>query len=155
MNPKLFSVIINTGKTFKGGWEVSTVFWQCFASINIAEKTFLVQSLYMKQLSLISLYIAHTLASNSPDLRFCSIIKAHHTTLSEWLWMWLFIHTEIVIEILRCKVGDWILSHTFFICICCYLSFIIMISISDMLLWLWKTLYKLKLCVIRNSICQV
>ena len=61
LNQKLFSVIINTGKIFKGGWEVWTVFSQCFDCINIAERKFLVQSLYVKQCSLISLYIAHTL----------------------------------------------------------------------------------------------
>ena len=39
---QFFSVIINTGKTFKGGWEDSTVFfWQFFASINISEKKLL------------------------------------------------------------------------------------------------------------------
>ena len=70
MNQKLFSVIINTGKTFKGGWEVSTVFWQCFAIINIAEKKFLVQSLYVKRHSLISSYIAHTLARISCNMFF-------------------------------------------------------------------------------------
>ena len=69
LNQKLFLVIINTGKTFKGGWEVSTVFWQCFASINITEKKFLVQSLYVKWRSLISLYIAHTLAGLSERRR--------------------------------------------------------------------------------------
>ena len=44
------------------------VFWRCFASINIAEKKVLVQSLYVKRRSLSSLYIAHTLTGFAPNL---------------------------------------------------------------------------------------
>ena len=86
LNQKLFSVIINTSKTIMGGWEVPTVFWQCFASINIAEKKFLVQYLYVKRHSLISLYIAHNLVSNchiiKPNLCICFLQPVEN--FNEW-----------------------------------------------------------------------
>ena len=44
----------DTGKPFKGGWEVSIIFWQCFDCINITKKV-LDQSIYVKRHSLLSL----------------------------------------------------------------------------------------------------
>ena len=61
LNKTVCSEMINTGKTFKWGWEVSTVFSQCFACIDITEQTVLVQSIYVKWLSLLSLHIVRTL----------------------------------------------------------------------------------------------
>ena len=40
---------------------VSMVFWECFACVNITEKTVLVQSVYANQCSLLSLHLVHTL----------------------------------------------------------------------------------------------
>ena len=54
-------MIINTCKTFKGRWEVSTVFWLCFACINITEKKVLGSIVYVKQCSLLSLHFARFL----------------------------------------------------------------------------------------------
>ena len=87
-------MIINTGKTFKGGWEVSTVFWQCFACINITEQTVLVQSVYVKRHSLLSLHLAHTLACLFVILPFLSngtkllIISPFQTSLMGQATIW-------------------------------------------------------------------
>ena len=62
LNNCFFSVITNTGKAFKGGWEVSIIFWQFFACINITE--IFVQTFYVKQCSLLSLPLVRTLQVN-------------------------------------------------------------------------------------------
>jgi hypothetical protein len=61
IEPKKNFSDINTGKTLpKNCWNLSTSL-KCFACIYYHWKKFLVQSVYVKRRTLISLYIAHTL----------------------------------------------------------------------------------------------
>ena len=54
---------LNTGKTFKGGWEVLTVFLAMF-HLTTEKKRVLVQSIYVKQCSLLSLHLLSTLVTD-------------------------------------------------------------------------------------------
>ena len=56
-------MIIDTGKTFKGGWEVLTVFLAMF-HLTTEKKRVLVQSIYVKQCSLLSLHLLSTLVTD-------------------------------------------------------------------------------------------
>ena len=70
MNQKLFFSDINTGKTLPKNCQNLSTSLKCFACIYYHWKKFLVQSVYVKRRTLISSYIAHTLARISCNMFF-------------------------------------------------------------------------------------